>query len=458
MDDFFTYYEPDDQNKKEKKKTMNAYTPPSNKKKGGNKVVLIVVAIALSLVMFLAGGASVWFMLDKEIRTLVKVKHTIDKQYYKEIDDEEFYGAIFDAVNGQLDPYSGYMTADEFQSSVNDLNGRRIGIGVSFSSKEIEENGRIRIALVCGNSPAEAAGLTAGSYITGFGRTETEITESEVYAEFTAFLAEFGESEPFYLQIRTGEEKRVACLTKEAYVESYVFYRSSTTAYGFTGDDATTLTEKGAPLTCLDDDTAYIRLVRFGGAAVEEFDQAMALFKREGKKNLVLDLRSNGGGYLNTMQGIASYFCKGSDEKYPTAAIADYGEGKKEYYLAAGNYYDDYFAENSRICVLADGGSASASECLIGVMVDYGATSYGDICLSERGGVAKSYGKGIMQQTFYMGVELDALKLTTAEIRWPVTGYSIHGRGVLPEDGTKTVKEGVTDEEELAAAIAALFG
>ena len=62
-----------------------------------------------------------------------------------------------------------------------------------------------------------------------------------------------------------------------------------------------------------------------------------------------------------------------------------------------------------------------------------------------------------MQQHFTMSAQGDVLKLTTAQVRWPVTKYSIHARGVLPEDGTKTVAEGVTDEAELEAAIHDLF-
>ena len=157
------------------------------------------------------------------------------------------------------------------------------------------------------------------------------------------------------------------------------------------------------------------------------------------------------------MQGIASYFCKESKEKRPVVMIADYGEGKKEYYRASGNYYAEYFSEDSRICVLADSGSASASEALIGAMLDYGGTSYQDICLIERGGIAKTYGKGIMQSHFGLSFKGDVIKLTTAEIRWPITGRSIHARGILPEDGAKTVREGLTEDEELAQAIESLF-
>lgn len=439
------------------KRIVNAEEISMSKTNGKKmkKIGWIMATVVLSVVCFFGGMATVWFTLDKQMRTLIKVKKTIDENYYQEIDDESFYSGIFDAVNEQLDAYSGYMTSEGYTSSSNDLNGRRIGIGVSFSTAAIAE-GKLKIVRVAGNSPAERAGMTSGSYLTGFGRTEATLVQSENYDEFLAFLEEMKEGESFLLQVQTAEESKLVSVSREAYVENYVFYRSQETSYGFTGENATTLTTSGTPLTALPDDTAYIRLVRFGGAAVTEFEGAMSVFKQENKKNLVLDLRGNGGGYLNVMQGIASFFCKGSNESTPVAAIADYGD-HEEWYLAKKNVYGDYFKEDSRICILADSGSASAAECLIGVLVDYGASSYADICLSERSGVAKTYGKGIMQQYFTMSVDGDVLKLTTAQVRWPVTKYSIHGRGVLPEDGTKTVEEGATDEAELEAAIQALF-
>lgn len=441
--------------KNDDKNGVNTDMPPSNKKKW-SKMSLAFTALGVAASLFIGGAASVWFALDSEIRTLIKLKNAIDSKYYQEIDDEAFYEGIFDAVNEQLDPYSYYMTGEEYAQSTNDLNGRRIGMGVSFYTADIEA-GKMKLARVCGNSPAEAAGLTVGSYITGFGKTEQEITQSEDYAAFSEFLSGFGEGEVFYLQVQTAGKVKIVPITKEDYVENYVFYRSSATSYGFTGANADELTAREDTLGCLPSDTAYIRLARFGGEAVESFGIAMSVFKQENKKNLVLDLRGNGGGYLRVMQGISAYFCKNAKENRPVAQIADFGE-REEKYFANGNYYWDYFTEESRICILADSGSASASEALIGVMVDYGAVSYTDICLSERNGVAKTYGKGIMQSYFSLGISGDTVKLTTAEILWPVTRTSIHGRGVLPEDGAKSVKEGVTDEAELASAIKVLFG
>jgi carboxyl-terminal processing protease len=246
-------------------------------------------------------------------------------------------------------------------------------------------------------------------------------------------------------------------MSRQAYVENYLFYRTSTTAYSFGGKKAKDLQTLGEPLACLDEDTAYIRLTQFAGDADERFDELMNLFKEEGKKHLVLDLRDNGGGYLDIMQGIAKYFTKNTTENRPLAVIADYGEIQKGF-NAKGNLYNDYFTEDSHIYVLADNGTASASECLIGFMVDYGAVDFSDICLIERNGAAKTYGKGIMQTTFLMGLTGDAIRLTTAEIRWPVSNRSIHDRGVLPEDGAKSVPANHYGDGEIESALTTLVG
>ncbi len=439
---------------KEGVEDVNATMPARKYKK--RKVITCVIAIVCAILLFIGGGFTVWFSLDKELRTLIKIKATVDAQYYKDLSDEEFYTPIFNAINNEvLDSYSCYMTADEYTQSTGEMAGKRIGIGVVFSTKNAQGEEQMLVNRVCGNSPAEAAGFTVGSYLTGFGATETSIQSSEKFDEFSAFLKNFAANETFYVRLTENGESRIVSVSQQSYVENYVFYRTNKRAYTFTGANGDVLTERGQPLRALRDDTAYVRLIQFGGRAAENFKSVMEQFKKDGMKNLVLDLRGNGGGYLDTMQSIVSYFCKTATDKRPVVAVADYGE-KVTKFRADKNLYDTYFAEDSRICVLADVYTASASECLIGAMVDYGATAYQDICLSQRGGFVRTYGKGIMQTTFYLGADLDALKLTTAEIKWP-NGHSIHGRGVLPEDGALSVAEYTNDEEELAVAISALF-
>ena len=455
MDDFF-----DDvpMEEKREKKGVNADMPPSNRAKQRKKICNTAVAVGLAAVSFVLGGFAVWFSLDKEIRTLIKIKKAINENYYQDIDDETFYGALFDTVNHKLlDGYSQYMTADEYKESKGSLAGNRVGIGAVFSTVDKEGKPRMLVTRVCGNSPAENAGLKEGDFVVAFGKTQESMTESEIFDEFSTFLYATQEGESFFMRVQRGDTTETLTMARGTYVENYVFYRTNTSSYGFTGEKADVWTKKGVPLSCLDNDTAYIRLIQFGDGTEKQFKNAMERFKADGKKNLVLDLRDNGGGYLSTMQEIAGYFCKNTTEKKPVVVVADYGE-KQERFKAEKNVYAEYFSTDSRIWVLADAGTASASECLIGSMVDYGAIDFADICLLERNGKAKTFGKGIMQTTFYLSARLDAIKLTTAEIRWPVSGKSIHDRGVLPEDGAKTAAESIYGDEEIAGALLALRG
>ncbi len=415
----------------------------------------LILSLSLALVLFFCGYLTCWSMLDPEMRTLISVKKRIDRNYYKDVTDEEFYRSIFGGLNDDLlDDYSRYMTPEEFEATIQDMEGNRSGVGLVFVTSETDE---LRINRVCGNSPAEKAGLKAGERIIGYGESAENITPCKKFEEFSKFLEGYGENEELFVKV-SGATERVVALQKQAYVENYLFYRTNSRSLTFfNGEGKEEISDRGEPMTYLDDDTAYIRLVQFTGSAAIEFDYAMEQFKTDGKKHLVLDLRGNGGGYLDTMQSIASYFCKSSTSDAPVVAIADFGD-KKEKYRAYGNYYHDYFAEDSRVCVLADSGSASASECLIGCMLDYQAVGYGDICLATRGTQTKTFGKGIMQETYILNYfEQNALKLTTAEIRWPVSNTSIHDRGVLATDGTKTVAENLDFEAETRSAIEELW-
>lgn len=423
------------------------------------RIFYILVGVLVAITTFFAGFWTRWFTLEEDMRTLIDVKNKIDKEYYEDIPDDVFYDAIFDAINNDvLDAYSEYIRPKQYAENNASSAGNRSGVGLTFLTKDSQGNSQLLVTRVSGNSPAEEAGLCVGERITGFGESETTIQDSVEFDAFKNFLSEQADEESFYVRVEGKTGTRVVPMYKSDYVESYVFYRTKYESYTFTGAKATELTKRGEPLTCLDEDTAYIRLIQFTGRAASLMKKALALFKEQGKKNLVLDLRGNGGGNLDVMQEIASYFCKNAKGKTPLIAVADYGE-KKEKFDAAGNVYSKYFAADSRICVLADMGTASASEALMGAMLDYGTITYGDICLTEIGGEAKTYGKGIMQTTYVMDIlKQDALKLTTATIHWPVSNTCIHNRGILAKDGTKSVAESYEYETELTSAIQALFG
>ena len=424
------------------------------------RVACIVTAVAIAAVSFSIGLCVSWFSIDAEMRTLIEIKKKIDKEYYEDISDEAFYDALFGVVNDKLlDDYSGYMTSEEFAKLTSDLDGERAGLGVVLSSRTADGKDQMLITRVCANSPAEAAGIKAGCYIVGFGASEGELIRSESYDTFSGFLEDYEAGEKFFLCLQENGTEKILQISREEYVENYVIYRTNGKAYSFTTGISCQPIETQNALACLDDSTAYIRIVQFTGNATQAFVRAMRIFKEEGKTNLVLDLRGNGGGYLTTMQAIASYFCKSATVAKPIVAIADYGE-KTEKFRANRNVYYDFFTDQSRIVVLADGDSASASECLLGAMLDYGAIGYEDICLTENEkGEAKTFGKGIMQSTYLVNVvKRDAIKLTTAKILWPVSKNCIHGRGILSADGTKTVARDYMGDNELIAALEKLLG
>ena len=422
------------------------------------RIVKRILTVALGVGLFFAGGFAHYLSLDGEMRSLIRMKNRIQKEYYEEITDEQFYDAVFSGINGGLlDAYSGYLSPEDYAETLTQATGQQSGLGLSFSAAAVGEES-LKIIRVNGNSPAEEAGIVEGEYIIGYGATQNDVQAATDFDGFCAFLADFSAEQTLYLKIRAvNGAERVLAIAKKVYVENYVFYRTQDKAYTFSGEEALSPTERGMPLTALPANTAYIRLTSFNGNAAEEFGAAMQLFKADGKKNLVLDLRGNTGGYLRIMQGIASYFCKTADNNKPVVVLADYGEYKQGF-TATGNYYADYFQADSRITVLADSYSASASECLIGCMYDYGAISYKDICLAKRGNEAKTFGKGIMQTTFPLSpLQKDAVKLTTARICWPVSGHCIHGRGILPSDGALVAPENGNFEEELLGCLQVVF-
>lgn len=425
--------------------------PPKKRKRAGK----IIGSFLLAALIFCAGGITHYFSLDSEIRALMQVKKRVQKEYYEQITDEQFYGAMFGGINGILDAYSGYLSPDEFQKILMQATGQQIGMGLSFYANATPEEA-LRVVQVSGNSPAERLGILPGERIVGYGADENSLQTTLTFDAFSAFLSDYSAGEEFYLRIQsnTGAERNVR-IARENYLASYVTYRTRTNAYRFVDGNALQQTTFGQPLTVLDTQTAYICLTGFNGKAAEEFAMAMTAFQRDGMKNLVLDLRGNGGGYLNTMLQIAEYLGKNAPAG-AVAAIADYGE-KQENFCIKNNVYGEYFHADSRVTVLADSGTASASECLIGYMYDYGTIDYADICLSQRGEEIKTFGKGIMQTTYPLLLTGGAIKVTTAKIIWPVSRHCIHGRGVLPADGALQVSENADREEELKAAISVLF-
>ena len=215
MDDFFDEEPIQDRQENPQENSLNADMPtPKQVKK--EKRLKALLAVGLAVVSFVLGAFTIWFSLDEEIRTLIKVKRAIDQHYYKDVDDEEFYDAVFQGINyNLLDAYSQYMTADEYKTSKGELAGNRVGIGAVFSTVDANNNPRMLTVRVCGNSPAEAAGLQEGDCITAFGKNEAEMKESVIFDEFSNFLKTMPAGEDFVVRVQSNEGSRYLKMHKQ---------------------------------------------------------------------------------------------------------------------------------------------------------------------------------------------------------------------------------------------------
>jgi carboxyl-terminal processing protease len=160
-------------------------------------------------------------------------------------------------------------------------------------------------------------------------------------------------------------------------------------------------------------------------------------FKSNGKSQLILDIRDNGGGYMDVLCEVAGMLVeKESNGQVVSITIDKYG--KEKYFNSKNQTYNEYGFK--KIVVLANEHTASASEILIGAMLDYDKSNRVSIVLDghQKNGqtVYKTYGKGIMQTT-YANLDSSAVKLTTAKMFWPKSRISIHDKGVTTQTSNK---------------------
>lgn len=410
-------------------------------KKKGKKAFHVIVLLVVALVAFVGGWFGHYYSLGEEVRTFLWGLQVSRRNYYKPLDEDALYNKLYSVLD--LDPYSQLFTPVDYDEYVSEGKGRNSGVGISILDVRIGTETVPQLALVAENSPANVAGLRKGMYVFGFGVGE------ELQTGNSADLRDLIGDVPDPINIRCGYEKDGSdavtyTVQRGSYQTAYVHYRDSETSFRFRYEKMgefkyATLTETNEPLEGLDDKTAYIRLDEFSGNAAEEFEAILSVMHDRGRENMILDLRTNGGGYMDILCKIASHLMRNAEKSHPVVAKAVFRSGREQNYNADGNDFYDYFTENSQVYLLADENTASASECLIGAMVDYGTLDFSHIYLRENAaGIAKSYGKGIMQSHF-TNPNGATMKLTTAEIVWP-NGKSIHGVGVVPSDGAIPVE------------------
>jgi carboxyl-terminal processing protease len=302
-------------------------------------------------------------------------------------------GAINGMIDALGDEHSGYMDPDEYDQANIPLQGAYEGIG-AWVDTEAEY---LTIIAPMAGSPAEAAGLEPGDQIIAVdGEDMTGIPAQLVIRRVmgpegsTVLLTVLreGVAEPFDVEVTRGR-----------------------------------ITVPSVESEMLDEGVAYVRLATFGGETVGDLRQALRARLAENPTGLILDLRGNGGGYLDSAIDVASEFI---DEG--VILTERFGDEQEEVYTANG----DGLALDIPLAVLIDGGSASASEIVAGAIQDYG-----------RGWLIgqPSFGKGSVQNWHPLDDRAGAVRITIA--RWfTPDGRSIEDGGLLPD-----IEVEITDDD-----------
>ena len=327
--------------------------------------------------------------MEEVERTVEGIRYLVDQSYLFEdqIDPEEAKNGMYRGlVDGLNDKYSVYYSPEDLESFMENTNGSYCGIGALVSQDP--ETGIISIVRVFSGSPAEEAGMLGGDVI--FKVDDNEVTGMDLNLMVNNYIR--------------GLENTQVVVT--VYRENEKEYKDLTITRRVI--DVETVTHK-----MLDDHIGLVTVMQFDLVTDKQFKEAVDDLQKEGMEKLIVDLRDNPGGEVNTVVSMVDYLL---EDKGTIMSIAD-KKGRKDVYST-----EDGHSVQIPTAVLVNGNSASASEIFTGALQDYGAATVIG---------TQTFGKGIMQTLFTLD-NGGGVKLTTDHYYTP-GGNDLHGTGVTPD-------------------------
>ncbi len=356
--------------------------------------VILIVATALGTVMTVNPFGLLNF---KDFFKFKLGLDVLDKFYYENIDTQELVdGALLGASLSLEDPYTIYMSDDEAESFVQNVESDDYtGVGL-YISEEGDGNG-VTIVSPLKDSPAEKAGIVSGDKILSVdGQSVAGMNIDAVAADMKG--PEGTDVTLSVLKKSTGEIVDITLTRANIRRETVISQM-------------------------LDDEVAYVQISQFGVNTYSEFAQQFNGLVGQGMKRLVLDLRNNPGGLMEIAVNIADSFI---------------AEGEIVYTLDKNGRRRDYMATPDKtslpMVVLTNGGSASASEVLVGALQAHGLVTI----IGE-----KTFGKGVTQIP-YKFRDGSIMKITDSRYYTP-GGVCIDHQGIMPD-----IEVTMTDEEYAA--------
>lgn len=291
----------------------------------------------------------------EQIRKLQMAQVAITSLYVDSVDQEKL---AEDAINGmlsKLDPHSSYTNAKETKKLNEPLSGNFEGIGVSFNMVK----DTLLVLQVIGKGPCEKAGVMAGDRIIGVNGVKIAGVKMDRDSIMSHLRGPKGTIANLEVVRRGASE-----------VLHFKIVRDKIPVYTV---DAAYIVSPGV---------GYIRLDSFGATSGDEVEEKIKLLKKEGMKDLILDLSMNGGGYLNAAQEVASQFL-------PAGSMIVYTEGRVMPRQELRSEGAGLMRDEGRVIVLVDEFSASASEIVSGAIQDH-----------DRGLIVgrRTFGKGLVQR------------------------------------------------------------
>lgn len=285
---------------------------------------------------------------------LSNLLHLIDDQYVDKVNIDSLVDVAIPQILADLDPHSVYISAKDAQAVADDLKGSFSGVGIEFTIRK----DTIHVQNVVKNGPAQRAGILAGDKI--------------VSVDGKPFVGKIVTNEEAMRRLKGPKDTKVK-LGVMRYGQKAVKYFTVTR-----GD----IPQKSITATyMLDKNTGYIKVKSFGETTYPEMLIALAKLSQEGFTNLIIDLRDNTGGYMNSAIQMANEFL-------PKDKLIVYTIGRKS---PRQDFPSDGHGSYQKIplVVLINEGSASASEIFAGAMQD-----------NDRATIIgrRSFGKGLVQQ------------------------------------------------------------